>query len=206
MVIDRLARRFDRRAMEYLLDMPRLTNDDALDVWAQRWSDLLNENSDSRVQHRVEILTLEGESVIRLTRDQHGLSHSWDFNNDFFHSSDYKFLADHADRVHDLLESGAVIRRGNESKAVNRFEEVMQWLEEEARKGLNIQRYKGLGEMNPEQLWETTMNQETRRLLQVRIEDAIAADEVFSTLMGDLVEPRRDFIERHALSVNNIDV
>ncbi|MEW5838890.1 MAG: DNA topoisomerase (ATP-hydrolyzing) subunit B [Pseudomonadota bacterium] len=206
MVIERLARRFDRRAMEYLLDMPRLRMDESVASWAQRWAELLNENSDSRVQHRAEILILEGEPVIRLIRDQHGLSHSWDFDSDFFNSADYRLLAEHADRVHDLFDSGAMIRRGNESRSVRRFEEVMQWLEEEARKGLNIQRYKGLGEMNPEQLWETTMNQETRRLLQVRIEDAIAADEVFSTLMGDLVEPRRDFIERHALSVNNIDV
>ena len=207
-VIERLARRFDRFAMEHLLDMPRLRADELASSveWAKRWAQLLNAGMDARVQHHAEVVTLEGEAVIKLTRDQHGLSHSWYFDGDFFNSSDYRLLADHSDHVHGLLEDGAVIRRGNESKSVRRFEDVMQWLESEARKGLTIQRYKGLGEMNPEQLWETTMNQETRRLLQVRIEDAIAADEVFTTLMGDLVEPRRDFIERHALSVNNIDI
>ncbi len=206
-VVDRLTRRFDRSAIEHLLDLPRLSSAELAGAtdWAQRWAHLLNEGMDARVQHRSEIIMLEGEYAIRLTRDQHGLSHSWDFDTDFFNSNDYRLIAEHSDRVHGLLGTDAVIRRGNDSKSVQRFEEVMQWLLDEARKGLSIQRYKGLGEMNPEQLWETTMNQETRRLLQVRIEDAIAADEVFTTLMGDLVEPRRDFIERHALTVNNID-
>ena len=123
-----------------------------------------------------------------------------------FEHGELRPLRDAAALLHGLLRDGAKIVRGNREEPVSRFADAHAWLLEEAKKGRQIQRFKGLGEMNPEQLWETTVNPDTRRLLQVRIEDAVAADQIFSTLMGDVIEPRREFIEDNALKVANLDV
>ncbi|MBS0612234.1 MAG: DNA gyrase subunit B, partial [Proteobacteria bacterium] len=105
-----------------------------------------------------------------------------------------------------LMGTGAYVRKGNERRDVGSFKQAIDWLFDLAKKGQTIQRYKGLGEMNAEQLWDTTINPESRRLMQVRIEDAVAADDIFTTLMGDAVEPRREFIEKNALQVSNLDI
>jgi DNA gyrase subunit B len=143
---------------------------------------------------------------LRVEKMRHGNLRVGYIDDDFMHSGDYAQIRKTAQLIAGLVESGAVARRGEKSLAVSSFAEAMAWLLAEVERGLSKQRYKGLGEMNPEQLWETTMDPSIRRLLKVQIEDAIAADEIFTTLMGDDVEPRRAFIESNALYARNIDV
>lgn len=135
----------------------------------------------------------------------HGQSSYVMFNRDFFASNDYKSVTTLGEQLHNLLDDGAYVQRGDRRKSVSSFKEALDWLMIEGTRRHSVQRYKGLGEMNPEQLWETTMDPSVRRMLKVTIEDAIAADQIFNTLMGDSVEPRRDFIETNALAVSNLD-
>ena len=143
---------------------------------------------------------------IILTRMHHGNQRSSHIDDDFVLSGDYVQLRKTAQLISGLISEETVIRRGEKSQAVTSFSDAMRWMLNEAERGVTKQRYKGLGEMNPEQLWETTMDPAVRRLLRVQIDDAIIADEIFTTLMGDEVEPRRVFIEANALYARNIDI
>jgi DNA gyrase subunit B len=147
-----------------------------------------------------------GGHRIDLQRFEHGLSSTRHIQREFFDSAEYLRIADLGRTLSDFLGAGAFVARGADKREVSSFKAAMAWLFDQAKKGQSIQRYKGLGEMNAEQLWDTTINPETRRLMQVRIEDAVAADDIFTTLMGDAVEPRREFIEKNALQVSNLDV
>jgi len=148
--------------------------------------------------------------ILRISRRHHGNIKSSVITQDFVHGADYAALAEAANTFRGLLHEGAKVFRGEgerqKEEKVNDFRQAMRWLLAEAARGTAMQRYKGLGEMNPQQLWETTMDPEVRRLLRVQIDDAIEADRVFTMLMGDEVEPRRDFIETNALRAANIDV
>ena len=149
----------------------------------------------------------EGEGVrIQITKLQHGVATSRHVPREFFDSNEYRHIMMLAEKLNGLLDESAFVKRGERQTAVETFANVVEWLMSEARRGQSIQRYKGLGEMNPDQLWDTTVNPESRRLLQVRVEDAVKADEIFTTLMGDQVEPRHEFIEKNALAVSNLDV
>jgi DNA gyrase subunit B len=148
-----------------------------------------------------------GEGVrIEIRKVQHGMSTTRYLPREFFDTSEYGHIVSLAAKLNDLIGAGAYVERGDKRMNIESFAEAIDWLMSEARKGQSVQRYKGLGEMNPGQLWDTTVNPETRRLMQVKIEDAVKADEIFTTLMGDQVEPRREFIERNALTVSNLDV
>ena len=213
-ILKRLSRRYDERFMQRLLYIPRvddgLLNDRAA---FQEWIDelQLRLQTDSGVSDQFKLRLVEGEEegqgeALLLERWTHGITNERRVPLEFFRSADYRKIADLGEQLIGLIGEGAFVRRGERKKPIASFEEAFAWLMDEARRGQHIQRYKGLGEMNPEQLWETTMNPETRRLLQVSIEDAVSSDEIFTTLMGDLVEPRREFIERNALTVENLDI
>jgi DNA gyrase subunit B len=143
---------------------------------------------------------------LKINKRLHGVYKHFELGAGFFGSADYRRLAAFAQTTEGLFGPDAYIAADERRERVGNFRQAFGWMMSEARRGQHIQRYKGLGEMNPDQLFETTLDASTRRLLQVRIEDAIAADEVFTTLMGDQVEPRRDFIEKNALEVSNLDV
>ena len=144
--------------------------------------------------------------VLAVNRTQHGVMRHSYIDSDFLQGGDYAQIKKTAQVVQGLLGEGAYVKRGEQVRPVNDFREAIEWVIGEIQRGVSTQRYKGLGEMNPEQLWETTMDPSTRRLLRTQIEDAITAEEIFATLMGDQVEPRRHFIEANALGARNIDV
>ncbi len=213
-VFSRLKRSMPENFLDQLLLMPVVDEDGIeqperdLQAWVEQLQMQLNSDAVTSVSYQVAIQRDDnGHPVLRLQRKVHGITNETDIPIEFFNGSDYALVREFVTRVGDLFSSGrAFVKRGEKRKEVTQFSEVYDWLMAEARRGQNIQRYKGLGEMNPEQLWETTMDPDNRRLLQVRIEDAIAADEVFTTLMGDHVEPRREFIEQNAMNVDNLDV
>jgi DNA gyrase subunit B len=210
--IERLSRRIDRPLLEAMLEVepPADVNDpQGLADWAGRLVQRLNaepRQRNLRYEAAAAQTVAEQGPRVRLTKWMHGVPYVYELDEDFFLSADFEAIRNAAARLVGLLRPGAYVQRGERRREIDRFAEAVDWLMDEARRGHTIQRYKGLGEMNPEQLWETTMDPATRRLLQVKIEDAIAADEMFTTLMGDQVEPRREFIERHALDVANLDI
>jgi DNA gyrase subunit B len=211
-IVHRWARRYDERFLEQLIYVPKLSTDafdhvDQLRDWCRNLELRLNGLDDVSRRYRVTAATLPtGGHRIDLQRFEHGLSSEKHIPREFFDSAEYLRIAELAQTLSDLMGPGAHIVRGDQRQEIASFKLAMIWLFDQAKKGQSIQRYKGLGEMNADQLWDTTINPETRRLMQVRIEDAVAADDIFTTLMGDAVEPRREFIEKNALQVSNLDV
>lgn len=206
----RLARVIDRAALTAIFSggvALDLTTLESAEASAKAMESAIN---DKAVQVKVRSDELSEKHALRIERIYHGNVQVTSIDADFVAGADYALLADSAATFQGLMGEGAIVRRGEGERmkefAVRDFHQAMEWLREEAERGVSKQRYKGLGEMNPEQLWETTMDPTVRRLLKVQIEDAIAADQIFTTLMGDEVEPRRNFIEANALRAGNIDV
>lgn len=176
----------------------------------QTWIDNLQVEMDAQLEYEggprytfsLEVHDERGFFLPAVSLVAHGVTTDYVWGEDFFGSIDYRALVALGERLSHLLEDDARIARGERGKSISTFNEGLEWLMGEAQRGLSIQRYKGLGEMNPDQLWETTMDPDSRRMLRVTIEDAVAADMMFNTLMGDEVEPRRDFIEHNALTAN----
>ena len=211
-IIKRISRQIPSDILEKMIYSENITAENftdktLVDAWAK---DLIGQldNQDGNgsiytvsVEHDIERNIYYPRFNVR----QHGIDKVYNCSYDFIQSSEFTAIVSLNDAINGLMEEGAYVKRGEKIKPAESFEEALNWLMAESKRGQYIQRYKGLGEMNPEQLWETTMDPDTRRMLQVTIEDAIAADQLFTTLMGDHVEPRRNFIEENALKVSNLD-
>ena len=212
--IDRLGARHDGVLLRALLDRPppppeAWVDASRVEAWITGLHGQLNARGAGQARYRLQVraATAEHPAALVIERDQHGTSTTQVLPANFFVGGEFRLIGEAAQQVDGLVQAGARVSRASKSLALTGgVAQAYAWLLDEAKRGRTIQRFKGLGEMNPEQLWETTVNPETRRLLQVSIEDAVAADQIFSTLMGDVVEPRRDFIEQNALRVSNLDV
>ncbi|MCH6582431.1 MAG: DNA topoisomerase (ATP-hydrolyzing) subunit B [Proteobacteria bacterium] len=210
--IKRLSRRYDDNVLRQLTDMPTLTKEllksakktEAFVVELQKKLSA-EHNGATRYDVTLGIGSHGDVHEILISRSEHGAVRHSRIDAEFVASGEYRSMRSLGEKI-ERFASGATVQRGDKQETVASFDAALEWLLAEARRGQTIQRYKGLGEMNPEQLWETTMDPQMRRLLKVNIEDGVAADEMFTTLMGDQVEPRRAFIERNALSVSNLDV
>ncbi|AXA22579.1 MULTISPECIES: DNA topoisomerase (ATP-hydrolyzing) subunit B [Pseudomonas] len=210
--LKRLSRLYPEELTEHFIYLPEVTQAQLADhatmqAWLGKFQERLNNSQKSGLTYQASLREDKERNIwlpeVEVT--SHGLASYVTFNREFFGSNDYRSVVVLGARLATLLGEGAYVQRGERRKAVTEFKEALDWLMNETTKRHTIQRYKGLGEMNPDQLWETTMDPTVRRMLKVTIEDAIAADQLFNTLMGDAVEPRRDFIESNALSVSNLD-
>ena len=219
-IIKRISSRYDENVLRALSALPEIDSElfenlDGLEKWAEDLSTILPKTNGDRLtisnggdySAAFERGDKDGEGVrIAVQKVQHGIGATRYIPREFFDTNEYRHIMELAGKLKELIGDGAYVERGDKRTMIKSFAEAIDWLMNEARKGQSIQRYKGLGEMNPDQLWDTTVNPETRRLMQVKIEDAVKADEIFTTLMGDEVEPRREFIEQNALTVSNLDV
>ena len=209
-IVKRLSRRILPEVLGAMMHAPLLdTNGSSATTQAGHWADALGRRlqATAQGQDRFRLFVEERPDdgfAVRIEAILHGVASERRLGSEFFRSIEYRDLVRLSGRLEAPLANAAV-HKGERRHEVATVRDALEWLLADARRGTHVQRYKGLGEMNPDQLWETTMDPETRRLLRVRIEDAVAADELFTTLMGDQVEPRREFIEENALSVANLD-
>jgi DNA gyrase subunit B len=205
-VIERVSRLIDQSVLHALLKQPLVLNlADAQSATASA-TELQALLAGLHIEVRAHLDEKTERYILIISKMQHGIVHQGYIDADFVQSGDYAQIKQTAQVLHGLLTESAYVKRGEQEQPVRDFREAIEWVLAEIQRGVSIQRYKGLGEMNPEQLWETTMDPSTRRLLKTQIEDAIGAEDVFSTLMGDQVEPRRNFIETNALGVRNLDI